>query len=102
MLDFYNSSTWAQQVMGRADGKAALHMGEGFVGRKWTNGLQLLKLKKLTQELEITSPKLSKNGKLLTKTQKLMELQRNQTTQLKTKSLLTKIERNLKPPLFNE
>jgi len=40
MLDFYNSSTWAQQVMGRADGKAALHMGEGFVGKemdKWAS-----------------------------------------------------------------
>jgi hypothetical protein len=40
MLDFYNSSTWAQQAMGRTDGKAALHMGEGFVGKemdKWAS-----------------------------------------------------------------
>jgi len=44
MLDFYNSSTWEQQTMGRTDGKAALHMGEGLVGKemdKWASTPEL-------------------------------------------------------------
>lgn len=31
MLDFKNSSTWAQQEMGRSDGHRALKMGEGYM-----------------------------------------------------------------------
>ena len=50
MLDFYNSSTWEDQTMGRTDGEAALHMGEGFVAKemdKWAT----------TPELKVAYPR---------------------------------------------
>jgi len=78
MLDFYNSTTWTHKSWADKMAKLLCIWEKASLPRKWTNGLQVQKLRKLIQDLEIISAKLSGNGilirKLLTKPQQSQKL----------------------------